>query len=152
MKNYTFKIAIILFVLGTNQILNAQNTSINGTTIGGNQLDIISKPCAIIINPTNKEIKEMTKAEGGDSMQTNNDNATLSISIIKSYLDSTKTFTIEKEAKGELKFKLIDGKIYTLYLDKLYWDVFLFNGESIPIKVTVTDFAREYINYMKLEK
>jgi hypothetical protein len=94
----------------------------------------------------------MTKAEGGDSMQTNNDNATLSISIIKSYLDSTKTFTIEKEAKGELKFKLIDGKIYTLYLDKLYWDVFLFNGESIPIKVTVTDFAREYINYMKLEK
>ena len=152
MISNNIKIAALLFILAISQTMSAQNTSINGTTIGGNQSDIISKPCAIIINPTNKEIKEMTKIEGGDSMQADNDNANLSISIIKSYLDSTNIFTIEKEAKGELKFKLIDGKTYNLNLDKLYWDVFLFNGENIPIKVTVTDFARQYINYMKLEK
>ena len=94
----------------------------------------------------------MTKTNGGDNTQTTNDNANLSIGIIRSYLDSSNTLTIEKDAKGELKFKLIDGKIYTLNLDTLYWDVFLFNGESIPIKVVAKDFGLQYINYMKIDK
>ena len=152
MISNNIKIAVLLIILIASQFVNAQNASVNGTTIGGNPSDIISKPCAIIINPTNKEIKKMTKIEGGDSMQTNNDNANLSIEIIKAYLDSTNTSIMEKEAKGELKFKLINGKTYNLNLDKLYWDIFLFNGENIPIKVTLTGFARQYINYMKLEK
>ena len=149
---YMIKTTALLFMLAAGQLANAQNTSVNGTTIGGNQSDLISKPCVIIINPTNREIKEMTRKEGEDSTQTSNDNANLSIEIIKSYLDSTKTLIIEKVAKGELKFKLIDGKTYNLNLDKLYWDVFLFNGENLPIKVTVADFAWQYINYMKTEK
>ena len=150
--NNTIKIVALFFVLATNQITTAQNTSVNGTVIGDNPSKIISKPCAIIINPTNKEVKEMTKTNGGDNTQTTNDNANLSIGIIRSYLDSSNTLTIEKDAKGELKFKLIDGKIYTLNLDTLYWDVFLFNGESIPIKVVAKDFGLQYINYMKIDK
>ncbi|MEO8761462.1 MAG: hypothetical protein ABI448_11255, partial [Bacteroidia bacterium] len=81
-----------------------------------------------------------------------NDNAGLSISIIKSYLDSTKILVIEKDAVGELKFKLLDGKTYVLNLSELYWDVFLFNGENTPTKITFTDFRRQYINYMRTEK
>jgi hypothetical protein len=134
--NNLIKISALLVTLTISTITIAQNTSVNGTTIGGNQANIISKPCAIIINPTNKEINQLTKKEGGDSTQASNDNANLSIEIIKSYLDSTNTPIIEKEAKGELKFKLIDGKTY----------------ESVPIKVTAADFQRQYIEYMKIEK
>ena len=146
------KISVLLFALAISYISHAQNASVNGATIGGTPSNEILKPCAIIISPTKKEVKELTKTEGGDSLQTNNDNANLSIEIIKAYLDSTTTPIIEKEAKGELKFKLIDGKTYDLHLDKLYWDVFLFNGETVPIKVTATDFQRQYIKYMKIEK
>ena len=150
--NNLIKISVLLFVLAISQTSHAQNTSVNGATIGGTPANVISKPCAIIISPTKKEVKQLTKTEGGDSMQTNNDNANLTIEIIKAYLDSTTTPIIEKEAKGELKFKLIDGTIYTLPMDKLYWDVFLFNGETAPIKATAADFQRQYIKYMKIEK
>lgn len=146
------KISVLLFAIAISNICHAQNTSVNGATIGGTPSNEILKPCAIIISPTKKEIKQLTKTEGGDSLQTSNDNANLSIEIIKAYLDSTTTPIIEKEAKGELKFKLIDGTIYTLPMDKLYWDVFLFNGETAPIKVTAADFQRQYIEYMKIEK
>ena len=146
------KISLLLFAVAISNISHAQNTSVNGTTIGGTPSNEILKPCAIIISPTKKEIKELTKTEGGDSLQTNNDNANLTIEIIKSYLDSTNTPVIEKEAKGELKFKLIDGKTYDLHLDKLYWDIFLFNGETVPIKVNAADFKRQYINYMIIQK
>ena len=151
MKNL-IKTSVLLFAVAISNISHAQNTSVNGATIGGTPSNEILKPCAIIISPTKKEIKELSKTEGGDSLQTNNDNANLSIEIVKLYLDSTTTPIIEKEAKGELKFKLIDGKTYTLYLDKLYWDIFLFNGETAPIKVTVTDFKNQYINYMIIQK
>ena len=152
MTHHLFKTPVIWCMLFIHPFTHAQNTSVNGTTIGGKRSDLISTACAIIIHPTDKEMKEITKTEGADSLQTNNDNVNLSISIIKSYLDSTHTPIIEKEAKGELKFKLIDGKTYTLSIHKLYWNVFLFNGESIPIQVNITDFARQYIHYMTLEK
>jgi len=132
---------------------NAQTPIVTGTDMPANPFNIISKPCAIIIRPTDKELAEMSKKNGTDNIETVNDNANVSIDIIKSYLDSARTPIIEKEAKGELKFKLLDGKIYALdHLDKLYWNVFLFNGENTPIKVTVQDFARQYINYMKIQK
>jgi|GEM_PF-1886622 hypothetical protein len=150
--NKLINISIIWFALLASNFSSAQNASVNGVVIGGNQDNVISKPCAIIIKPTNKEINQLTKKEGGDSTQASNDNANLSVEIIKSYLDSTNTPIIEKEAKGELKFKLIDGKTYNLHLDKLYWDIFLFNGENTPIKVTAIDFEQQYINYMKIEK
>jgi len=148
--NKLIKIFVLLFAL--SQITNAQNTSVNGVTIGGIPSNEILKPCAIIISPTKKEVKQLTKTEGGDSLQTNNDNANLTIEIVKKYLTSTDTPVIERDAKGELKFKLIDGTIYTLPLDKLHWDIFLFNGESVPIKVTASDFEHQYIEYMKIEK
>ncbi|HXU26436.1 MAG TPA: hypothetical protein VN698_04330 [Bacteroidia bacterium] len=150
--NKLIKISLLFFTLTISQLTNAQNVSVNGTTIGGTPSNEILKPCAIIISPTKKEVKQLTKTEGGDSMQTNNDNANLFIEIIKKYLASTDTPVIEREAKGELKFKLIDDTIYILPIDKLYWDVFLFNGESVPIKVTAADFEKQYIKYMKIEK
>ncbi len=149
MKNIIY--IAILFILFQHGII-AQNKDVNGTAIGANKTDVISKPCAIIINPTDKQLKEMGNTNGKEDIQTVNDNANLSIGIIKSYLDSTNTLTIEKEAKGELKFKLINGKTYNLNIEKLYWNVFLFNGENTPIKATVLDFSRQYINYMKIEK
>lgn len=148
--NNLSKISLLLFTLSISAV--AQNTSVNGTTIGDNPSSMISKPCAIIINPTEKELTKMKGVNGKQDIEADNDNAGLSISIIKSYLDSTKILVIEKDAVGELKFKLLDGKTYVLNLSELYWDVFLFNGENTPTKITFTDFRRQYINYMRTEK
>ncbi len=144
---------MLLFISALNLGLYAQNASVNGATIRTSSGNVITKPCAIIVSPTDQELKEMGKKNGDDNVETVNDNANLSINIIKAYLDSAGTPIIEKEAKGELKFKLLEGKVYTLdHLDKLYWNVFLYNGENSPMKVTVQDFARQYNNYMKLQK
>ncbi len=113
--------------------------------------DFISTSCAIIISPTDQKIDSMKKADGDDFYTVADDNL-FYLATARQYLDSTKTKTIQKEAKGSVKFKLKNGEIIDKNLSEYYWKILLFNGQAKPIEADITDFNSVFDRYMKTKK
>ncbi|MES2288020.1 MAG: hypothetical protein V4547_20200 [Bacteroidota bacterium] len=110
--------------------------------------DIITTPCAIIVSPTESIIDSLIK-DNEEDFYTTADDQQFYLSKVREYLDSTNTRTIDIVSKGNLRFKLADGKIINIALDEYYWNVLLFNGKTEPIKIDITGFIEEFDRYMK---
>lgn len=113
--------------------------------------DFIWTSCAIIISPTDQKIDSMKRVDGEDFYTVADDNLYY-IATARQYLDSTKTKTIQKKAKGSVRFKLRNGEIIDKNLSEFNWEILLFNGQEKPIEADITDFNTVFNRYMKSNK
>jgi hypothetical protein len=109
---------------------------------------LITKPCAVLIYPTSHQIDSMQKKDSEDFYTAADDNEYYMYTSIK-YLDSIKTKTIRRNAKGSLAFRTSDGQLFKEKIDTLYWNIILFNGKTKPKLADITSIQEDYNTYMK---
>jgi hypothetical protein len=111
---------------------------------------LLNRPGAIIVRPSSRMINKMKKELPGDGdYDTVLDDNVFYMSDAEHFLDSLKTYKIERESEGVMKFKTLAGKTYTVKLDSAFFDIILFNGKDKPIHGDITDMPDDYKIYMK---
>lgn len=110
---------------------------------------LLSQPGAVIVNPSSRQIDNMKKGQSDADYDTVVDDNVFYMSESEHYLDSLKIYKINRESEGIMRFKTIQGKVYTLKLDTLYFDIVLFNGKDKPRHANITDMRDELKRYMK---
>jgi hypothetical protein len=110
---------------------------------------LLTKPGAVIIRPSSRQVDNMKKGQSDDDYDAVLDDDVWYTYQSEHYLDSLKTYKIDRESEGKMKFKAINGKMFTMKLDSLYFDIILFNGKDKPIHTDITDMETSYKTYMK---
>ncbi|HEX9509384.1 MAG TPA: hypothetical protein VF939_02800 [Puia sp.] len=110
--------------------------------------DIITTPCAVLIDPTKEKLRSLKKENGEDNFYTIADDNQFYIGTAISYLDSIHCKMINRQSKGTLKFKTAAGKLVKMTLGKYDWAILLFNGKDDPIEADITTFKEEFQRYM----
>lgn len=111
---------------------------------------LITTPCVVLIYPTLEQIEDFRKSfkDSTDFYTVADDNQYyMGTAII--FLDSLKTQSITREAKGTIGFKIKNGQTFKTRLDKLKWNIILFNGKDKPKNADITIIDEEYRSYMK---
>lgn len=112
---------------------------------------LINTPCALLIYPTIEQINQLKKEAGSDStgFYTVADDNQYYMGMAGIFLDSVKTKTFSRDAKGLVTFKTAKEQTYKLSIDSLKWSVILFNGKDKPKNTDLTMIEEEYWSYMK---
>lgn len=130
---------LVLISLFVASCISEQNSS---------QDEVIDKPCAIFIMPTQKVIDSLQKADE-DSYNIVLDDNMYYLGLTREYLDSLQIPILDTKAEGKLKFKTSKNEVFEFDLSQNAWQVILFNGKNEPIKLNITDSEMEIKKYMK---
>lgn len=130
---------LVLISLFVASCISEQNSSQN---------EVIDKPCAIFIMPTQKVIDSLQKADE-DSYNIVLDDNMYYLGLTRAYLDSLQISILDTVAEGNLKFKTNKNEIFEFDLSQNAWQVILFNGIDKPVKISITDYETEIKKYMK---
>ncbi len=149
MKILRYAPFLLIIVACSNSKTKGQQSSI--TKMNTQRIDtmLLSQPGAVIVNPSSRQIDNMKKGQSDADYDTVVDDNVFYMSESEHYLDSLKIYKINRESEGIMRFKTIQGKVYTLKLDTLYFDIVLFNGKDKPRHANITDMRDELKRYMK---
>lgn len=111
---------------------------------------LLTKPGAVIVRPSRRMINKMKKELPGEGdYDTVLDDDVFYLSQSEHFLDSLKIYKTQRESEGVMNFRAQNGKMYTLKLDSMFFDVILFNGKDEPIHGDITDLPDDFKTYMK---
>ncbi|WP_375562629.1 hypothetical protein ACE193_08835 [Bernardetia sp. OM2101] len=135
------KVIFILFLINlfVSSCISEQNTS---------QDEVINKPYAIFIMPTQKVIDSLQKADEKVYSIVLDDNMYY-LGLARKHLDSLQIPVLDTVGEGDIKFQTNKNEIFELDLSQNAWQVILFNGTDEPIKINTTDYETEIKKYMK---
>ena len=110
---------------------------------------LLTKPGVVMVRPSGRMINKMKKElPGEDDYDTVLDDDVFYMSESEHFLDSLKIYKIQRESEGVMNFRAQNGKMYTLKLDSMFFDVILFNGKDEPIHGDITDLPDDFKTYM----
>ncbi len=127
----------------------AKGTTKNSQQFQAAVANVISFPCAVILEPDSLKVKKLKAENPGDNFYTAADDWLYYIATSQHYLDSLKVRTIHRTSKGKLLFRATNGTNYSFNTDSVYWGVVLFNGKTKPVNADVTNIDVDYNRYMK---
>ena len=109
---------------------------------------LIKAPCAILIYPTEAQVRKMEK-ENGEDFNTIADDNQYYMGTSTKYLDSIHCRTIDTSAHGPMRFLTASGQVIKLNLGKYDWAILLFNGKDTPVEADIMSMPENYKKYMK---
>jgi hypothetical protein len=110
---------------------------------------LLTKPGAVSVRPNALQINTQKKKYPEGDFGVILDAHMLYMYECEHYLDSVQTYRVDREASGQMKFKTAGGKLYTLKLDTLFYDIILFNGKDKPVYADMMNMPKSYSDYMK---
>ena len=117
------------------------------TKIPGEDIQVISFSCAILVNPTAERLSEMTEDYGEDDLATLIDDQGYFQSNARHILDSASVRIVEAE-KRFIKCSGENSKTWLLDVRKEGappWNIILFNSRKEPEPVPATDLTRNKV-------
>lgn len=151
MKKYILLLAITsAFITSCEQPKNLEQVHENAEgeiTVGKNF--VVSRPLAILVSPTDDQLKQAKEDFGKDYQVFYGDGAHFLNEATK-VLEENKIETIDKLANEIITFSTQDGKLYDVNLSEKAFAVLLFNGKDEPKDLEMEEFNNEFIqSYMK---
>ena len=116
-------------------------------TVGKNF--VVDRPIAILVNPTEEQLK-LAKAELGSDYNAYYEKGTTWMTDASKTLEEQKIETIDRLANEIITFHTKEGKLHDVNLTDKDFALILFNGKDEPKAVTLEELNETYIqNYMQ---
>jgi hypothetical protein len=149
MKKFIALLSFIALFTSCEQPKNEEKIHENAEgeiTIGKNL--VVDRPMAIIVSPTDEQLKEAKKEFGEDYQIFYGDGAHF-INEANKILEENKIETIDRLSNEIITFSTVDGKLYDVNLTEKQFAVLLFNGKEEPKDLEMEEFTTEFIqSYM----
>lgn len=151
MKKYILLLAVTAaFITSCEQPKNLEKVHDNAEgeiTVGKNF--VVNRPLAILISPTEDQLKQAQEDFGKDYQVFYGDGAHF-LNEANKVLEENKVETIDKLANEIITFSTTEGKLYDVNLTEKGFAVLLFNGKDEPKDLEMEELSNEFIqNYMK---
>lgn len=110
---------------------------------------VIENRCAIIYEPTEKNIKKRKKEVGEENFYIGADDYLFYLNESNKYLESQKIKIVLTKNNKVLKFISTDNSviIINLELEKEIWGIYLFDSNQKPKRIDMTSIEEEYKEY-----
>lgn len=116
-------------------------------TVGKNF--VVDRPMAVVVAPTEEQLKEAKKIMGEDYQIYYGDGVQF-LNEANQLLEQNKIETIDRLANEIITFSTAEGKLYDVNLTDKTFAVLLFNGKDEPKDLEFEHFTPEFIQeYMK---
>ena len=107
----------------------------------------------LIVNPSQKQLDSLQDTMEDDEFTTFVDESTFYINQAKKYSETIHSQVIEVESGTSVFFESENGKKFTVATNNLLWDIIVFDGNSKPELIDITNVQEEMIRvYDKAKK